>query len=69
MMFTENNLTLNADVIEFQNRSAPSDSTVTVGLLTVDTASQEGSKKGQGELTINEGLNKGSYQVLLDMLH
>ena len=69
MMFTKNNLTLNADVIEFQNRSAPSDSTVTVGLLTVDTANQEGSRKGQGELTINEGLNKGSYQVLLDMLH
>ena len=69
MMFTENNLTLNADVIESQNKSAPSNSTVIVGLLTVDTISQEGSKKGQGELIINEGLNKGSYQVLLDMLH
>jgi hypothetical protein len=69
MMFTENNLTLNAEVIEFQNRSSPSNSTATVGLLTVHTASQEGSKKGQGELTINERLNKGSYQVLFDVLH
>ena len=37
--------------------------------LTVDTTNQEGTKKGQGELIINEGLHGGSYQVLLDMLH
>jgi hypothetical protein len=69
MMFAENNLTLDADVVEFQDGTVPSNSTVIVGRLTVDSARQEGSKKGQGELIINEGLNKGSYQLLLDMLH
>ena len=69
MIFAENNLTLDADVVEFQDGTVPSNSTVIVGRLTVDSARQEGSKKGQGELIINEGLNKGSYQLLLDMLH
>ena len=69
MAFAKNNLTLNADVIESQNGSAPSNATIILGRLTVDTTSQEGAKKGQGELIINEGLHSGGYQVLLDMLH
>jgi hypothetical protein len=70
MTFAKNNLTLNADVIESQNGSSPGNATMILGRLTVDTSSQEGVKKGQGELIVNEGLdNKGIYQVLLDMLH
>jgi hypothetical protein len=69
MTFVKNNLTLDADVVESQNGSTPGNATIIMGRLTVDTTSQEGAKKGQGELTINEGLHSGSYQVLLDMLH
>ena len=70
MTFAKNNLTLNADVIEFQNGSYPSNATTMIpGRLTVDTSSQEGAKKSQGELIINGGLHGGSYQVLIDMLH
>lgn len=65
MIFSENILTLDADVIEFQNGAAPSNSTVIVGRLTIDSSRQEGSEKAQGELI----MNKGNYQVLLDMLH
>ena len=69
MTFAKNNLTLNADVIESQNSSSPSDATRVLGRLTVDTTSREGANKGQGELIINESLHSNSYQVLLDMLH
>ena len=69
MTFAKNNLTLNADVVEAQNGSAPSAATRVLGRLTVDTTSRDGAKKGQGELIINESLHSNSYQVLLDMLH
>jgi hypothetical protein len=67
--FSKNNLTLNADVIKSQNGSSSRNAPMILGRLTVDTTNQEGTKKGQGELIINEGLHNGSYQVLLDMLH
>jgi hypothetical protein len=67
--FSKNNLTLNADVIKSQNGSSSRNATMILGQLTVDTTNQEGAKKGQGELIINEGLHSGSYQVLLNMLH
>ena len=67
--FSKNNLTLNADVIKSQNGSSSRNAPMILGQLTVDTTNQEGTKKGQGELIINEGLHNGSYQVLLDMLH
>jgi hypothetical protein len=69
MTFAKNNLTLKADVIEPQSGSATGNATVVLGRLTVDTTNREGAKKGQGDLIINEGLQSGRYQVLLDMLH
>ena len=69
MTFAKNNLTLNADVIASQNSAAPSNTTMILGQLRVDTTSQEGAKKSQGVLIINDGLHSGGYQVLLNMVH
>ena len=69
MTFAKNNLTLNADVIESQNGSAPGKATMALGRFRVDTTRQEGAKKSQGVLIINGGLHSGSYHVLLDMVH
>ena len=63
------NLTLSADLTEPLENPAASNSTETVGRITVNTTSYEGERKGQGKLIIAKGQLIGSYQVLLDMKH
>lgn len=64
-----NNITLSADLTEPLENTAASNSTETVGRITVNTTSNEGERKGQGKLIIAKGQLIGSYQVLLDMQH
>ena len=63
------NITLSADLNEPLENPAASNSTETVGRITVNIASKEGELKGQGKLIIAKGQLIGSYQVLLDMQH
>ena len=63
------NLTLSADLNEPLENLAASNSTETVGRITVNTTSYEGERKSQGKLIIAKGQLIGSYRVLLDMLH
>ena len=63
------NLTLSADLNEPLENPAVSNSTETVGRITVNTTSYEGERKSQGKMVIAKGQLIGSYQVLLDMLH
>jgi hypothetical protein len=63
------NLTLSADLNEPLENLAASNSTETVGRITVNTTSYEGERKSQGKLSIAKGQLIGSYRVLLDMLH
>jgi hypothetical protein len=64
-----NNLTLGADLTMPLKDISESNSTDTVGRITVNTTSHLGELKGQGKLIIDKGQLIGSYQVLLDMQH
>ncbi|VVB64597.1 Uncharacterised protein [uncultured archaeon] len=63
------NFTLSADLNEPLENPAASNSTETVGRITVNTTGYEGERKSQGKLIIATGQLIGSYRVLLDMLH
>ena len=64
-----NNLTLGADLTMPMENISESNSTDTVGRITVNTTSYLGELKGQGKLIIDKGQLIGSYHVLLDMQH